>query len=140
MKGPAFSNPAVEAVFAAYPKSLRAPLLDLRRTIFSVAAETDGVGTLVETLKWGQPASLTERPKSGSTIRIDAVKGRADRYALYVHCQTTLVPTYRELYPNDFTFEGNRALIFSTEDALPQDALKHCIALALTYHAKARVL
>ena len=140
MKEPAFSNPAVEAVFAAYPRSLRAPLLDLRRMIFSVAAETDGVGTLVETLKWGQPSYLTERPKSGSTIRIDAVKGRTDRYALYVHCQTTLIPTYRELYPDDFTFEGKRALIFSTEDKVPQDALKHCIALALTYHAKARVL
>lgn len=140
MKGPAFSDPAVEAVFAAYPKALRAPLLDLRRLIFAAAAETEGVGELIETLKWRQPSYVTERPKSGSTIRIDAVKGRDDHYAMYVHCQTTLVPTFRELYPDDFTFEGKRALIFSTKDKVPREALKHCIALALTYHSKPRKL
>lgn len=140
MKGPPFSGPDVEAVFAAYPKALRAPLLELRHLIFAVAEETDGVGALVETLKWRQPSYLTEKPKSGSTIRIDAVRGRDDRYAMYFHCQTTLLPTFRELYPDSFTFEGKRALVFSTEDKVPQDALEHCIALALTYHARARAL
>ena len=140
MTSPAFSDPDVEAVFSAYPETLREPLLALRRLIFSVAAETDGVGRLVETLKWHQPAYLTKAPKSGSTIRIDALKGSDERYGLYVHCQTTLIPTFRELYPEDFTFEGKRALIFSTREAVPQDALKHCSALALTYHARGRAV
>ena len=134
MANPAFADPSVEAAFQRYPPPLRKALLDLRRLIFAVAAETAGVGTLVETLKWGQPAYLTERPRTGSTIRIDGLKGRPDGYALFFHCQTTLVPTFRELYPELFDFDGKRALHFTLADKLPEAALKHCIALALTYH------
>ena len=46
-----------------------ARLMTLRALIFDVAAKTDGVGALDETLKWGEPAYLT-RSKSGSTIRL----------------------------------------------------------------------
>jgi hypothetical protein len=53
---------------------------------------------------------------------------------MYIHCQTTLLDSYRHLYPDDFTFEGQRALIFRTGRPPPEPALKHCIALALTYH------
>jgi hypothetical protein len=67
------SDPAVAAVFGAYPKPLKAKLLALRRLIFETAAATKGVGTLQETLKWGQPSYLTTETKSGSTIRIDRV-------------------------------------------------------------------
>ncbi|MGC2316478.1 MAG: DUF1801 domain-containing protein, partial [Bradyrhizobium sp.] len=49
------SDPAVEEVFRAYPKPLKAKLLALRRLIFDTAKTTKGVGALQETLKWGQP-------------------------------------------------------------------------------------
>ncbi len=140
MKTQPFGEPNVKAVFDAYPAGLRAQLLKLRQLIFVTAAETDDVGELVETLKWGQPAYLTERPRTGSTIRIDAVKGQAKSYAMYFHCQTTLVSTFRELYSDNFVFQGKRALLFSLDDKIPQDALKHCIALALTYHSRPRPL
>ncbi len=136
MTQPAFSDDQVAAVFAGYQEPVRTRLLDLRTLIFATAAETDGVGHLVETLKWGEPAYLTERPRTGSTIRINAVKGTDTGYALFVHCQTTLVATYRELYPDTFTFDGNRALLFSTQAPVPEDPLRHCIALALTYHRR----
>ena len=55
---------------------------------------------------------------------------------MFVHCQTTLVSTYREIYPDTFRFDGNRALLFSADLALPEEPLKHCIALALTYHRR----
>jgi hypothetical protein len=42
--------------------------------------------------------------------------------------------SYRHLYPDDFTFEGRRALIFHAGAAVPAAALKHCIAMALMYH------
>jgi len=67
---PAFANADVAAVFRAYPAPLRARLLALRRLIFDTAAETDGVGPLDETLKWGQPSYLTAASRSGTTIRI----------------------------------------------------------------------
>ena len=138
MEAPPVTDPNVKAVFDAYPPPLRRSLIELRRLIFATAAETAGVGDLVETLKWRQPAYLTERPKSGSTIRIDVSKDRADGYGMFFHCQSKLVPSFRQLYPDDFDFEGNRAIRFSLGEAVPEEALRHCIALALTYHVRAR--
>ena len=134
----AFTDSAVEAVFSNYPKDLRTKLLALRRLILETASATEGVGKLQETLKWGQPSYLTADTGSGSTIRIDRVKARGDQYAMYVHCQTNLVATFQELYPNEFRFGGNRSIIFDAGDEIPEPALRHCVALALTYHLNKR--
>jgi hypothetical protein len=128
----------VAGALAAYPAPVGAKLNALRLLIIDTAGRTEGVGALEETLKWGQPSFLTPVTKSGSTIRIDAVKGEPNRYAMYFHCQTNLVETFRRLYPNDFAFEGNRALIFDAAKPLPEEPLRHCIALALTYHQRKR--
>jgi hypothetical protein len=132
-----FSDPAVEAVFQAYPDALRRPLLRLRALIFEAARENACVGDLIETLKWGQPAYLPARPRIGTTIRLGALKDRPDAYALFVHCQTSLADTFRGLYGETLSVEGDRAIVFSARTEPPRDALKHCIALALTYHAVA---
>jgi len=136
--GGGFGNPVVAAVFAAYPKRTQAKLLALRKLILETAEKTPGVGTLDETLKWGQPSYLTAETGSGSTIRIDRVKPGAgetgERYALYVHCQTTLVSTFRQLYRDELSFGGNRSILLDADRPLPKAALRHCIALALTYH------
>jgi len=86
-----FFNPAMGAVFSAYPKPIEARLLALRRLILDTAKATKGVGALEETLKWGQPSYLTTESKSGSMIRIDRVKSDAASYAVFFHCQTDLV-------------------------------------------------
>jgi hypothetical protein len=129
-----FGDAAVEAAFAAYPKPLKPKLLALRRLILDTAKTTKGVGALEETLKWGQPSYLTPETKSGSTIRIDQVKSAGDQYAMYFHCQTNLVETFRELYPTEFSYGGNRCIILDADDEVPKAALRHCVALALTYH------
>jgi len=129
-----FKNSEVEAVFNTYDKEVREKLLGLRQLIYATAAETTGVGNLEETLKWGQPSYLTCTPKSGSTIRIDAIKSTTEQYAMYFHCQTTLVETFREIYPHALAYEGNRAIVFNVNEKTPQKPLQHCIALALTYH------
>ncbi len=126
-------DPAVRAAFDAYSEPVRSALLDLRALILETAAATPGVGALTEALRWKQPAYLTTATGSGTTIRIDALKGSTDAYALYVNCKTTLLESYRHLYP-DLRFEGRRALIFSAKTPPPRDALRHCIAMALTYH------
>jgi hypothetical protein len=113
-------------------------LLALRRLIFETAQTTGGVGALQETLKWGQPSYLTPQTNSGSTIRIDQVKSAAGRYAVYFHCQTNLVETFRELYPTQLRFEGNRSIVLDVKDELPRAELRHCVALALTYHLNKR--
>jgi hypothetical protein len=133
-----FPDPAVDAVFSAYPKPLKAKLLALCRLIFDTARTTKGVGALQETLKWGQPSYLTPDTKSGSTIRIDQVKSDATRYAIYFHCQTDLVETFRELYPTQLRYGGNRSILLDTQDDIPEAVLRHCVALALTYHLNKR--
>jgi Domain of unknown function (DU1801) len=129
-----FENAEVEAAFRGYPGALREKLLFLRQLIFETASATDGVGKLEEALRWGQPSYLTTQTGSGTTIRIDRVKSAPARYALYVHCQTNLIATFRELYPTQFRFEGARSIVFDSADAIPEPALRHCVALALTYH------
>ena len=128
----------MDAIFSAYPKPVKAKLLALRRLIFDTANATKGVGRLEETLKWGQPSYLTTETKSGSTIRIDQVKSAANQYALYFHCQTDLVETFRQLYPTDMRYGGNRSILLDAEKGLPEAAWRHCVALALTYHLNKR--
>ena len=57
--------------------------------------------------------------KSGSTIRIDQVKAEAGQYAVYFHCQTDLVETFRELYP-ELRYGGNRSILLDAGDKLPE--------------------
>ena len=132
---PAFANRNVAKVFAAYPDDVRARLMKLRAIILDTAESIDGVGPLEETLKWGQPSYLTTESGSGSTIRIDREKSDG-RIAMYFHCQTDLVATFRELYPTQMTYGGNRSILFDVSDKIPDKALRHCIGLALTYHAR----
>ena len=74
--------------------------------------------------------------RSGSTIRIAWKKASTNRSAAHFNCQTTRIETFRTLFPSDFTFEGNRAIIFAESDVIPTDALAFCIAAALTYHRR----
>lgn len=124
-------NPEVAEVFNNYPNNMRQKMLLLRQLILDTAAETQGVKQLHETLKWGEPSYLT---KSGSTIRMDWKKSQPDQYAMYFHCKTKLVDTFKELYRDKLKFEGNRAIVFYENDDVPVEELKHCISLSLTYH------
>jgi hypothetical protein len=128
-----FANPAVAAIFAGYPEKVRRKLLFLRELIFDTASDTKGVGKLEETLRWGEPSYLTTETGSGSMVRIDA-KGSKGQYAMYFHCQTDLVETFRDRYSDRFKFEKNRAIVFEDGAAVPAEELRHCISLALTYH------
>jgi hypothetical protein len=130
-------DPAVDAVFNTYPKAAKAKLRALRRLIFDTAKMTKGVGALQETLKWSQPSYLTTETNSGSTVRIDQVKAVPNQVAIYFHCQTDLVATFRELYP-ELNYGGNRSILLDAKGKLPEAELRHCVGLALTYHLNKR--
>lgn len=121
----------IAAAFDGFSAPNRDTLLAVRRLIFQTAASNPIIGTLTETLKWGQPAYLTEASKSGSTIRLGQQQGNA---VIYLNCKTTLVETMRDIYPDTFTYQGSRAVLFASDQPLPNDALAHCIEMALTYH------
>lgn len=129
---PPFKDSSVEAMFNAFPQPARTGLLALRSLIFETAAVTPDVGALQETLKWGQPAYLTPQTKSGSTIRLGLPK--IGGFAIYTHCQTTILSDFQIMFPDDFVYEGNRAIQFKDSDALALDKLRMLIRSALTYH------
>lgn len=131
-----FDDAAVQATFNNYPPAMRRRLQHLRELIFQTAAANKSVGEIEECLKWGEPAYVTTQSKSGSTIRLGWKVKRPDQYAMYFHCQTTLIETFRQLFADDFKFEGNRAIVFQKNDEVPKDALSFCINVALTYHLR----
>ena len=127
-------NADVARVFSGYPMPIRKKVMALRELILQTAADTRGVGALEETLKWGEPAYLTTASKSGSTVRIAWKKNKPTQYAMYFNCQTTLVDDFKFQFPAEFTYEGNRAIVFEQADDVAMEALEHCVAAALTYH------
>lgn len=127
---------AVKAAFEKLEPKVRDTLQDVRELILRTAEEVDAA-PLTETLKWGEPAYLTEATKSGTTIRLGTPKGERSKCAMFVSCQTTLVEEFREIVDDPaIRFEGNRAIVFTADEPLPTAALEHCIARALTYKRK----
>ena len=123
----------VAAAFDRFDDAVKRTLLEVREMTLS-AAEELGVGPLTETLKWGEPAYLTESSRAGTTIRLGQPKNRSIHCAIFVHCQTSLIAEFRETIDDPaIEFEGSRAVIFAASEPLPREALQHCIAQALTY-------
>ena len=120
----------VAEVFENYPKPYQKKMQNLRKLVWEVADEL-GLEDLEETLKWREPSYLT---KHGSTVRMDWKKKNPDQYAMYFKCTSKLVRTFKVIYPDMFTYETTRAIVFKLEDKVPKKELKHCIRLALTYH------
>ncbi|MDA0977036.1 MAG: DUF1801 domain-containing protein [Proteobacteria bacterium] len=131
------SQPQVEAVFKSYPPAARRLLKCLRTLILETARQTDGVGRVEETLKWNEPAYVTPETGAGSTIRLGWKSRTPNLCALYFICNTNLVDTFRSLFPH-LAFEGNRAVLFDLDDELPEDEIRQCVRMALTYHLDKR--
>jgi hypothetical protein len=124
----------VAAAFREFPTPVRMLLERVRTLILTVARETEVVGPLVETLKWGEPAYLTEASGSGSTIRLGWPKARPSHAAVYFNCKTTLIATFRDMFPSVFEYKGDRAILLDVDGAMDEKALSLCISMALTYH------
>ena len=126
----------VAAVFAGFPKPVRRRLLEVRGLIFETAADIEGVSPLTETLKWGEPAYLTEATGSGSTIRLGWLPSSERNCAVLFNCRTTLIDTFRSRFPDVFAYEKNRAILLGDREPLPQAPLSACLQMALTYHRR----
>lgn len=129
--------PDVAAAFAAFPDASRQQLLALRDLILETAAALPEVGEIEETLKWGEPSYLPKANRVGTTVRIAWKEKTPDQVAMYVHCQTNLVDTFRTRFP-ELRCDGNRAVLFDVGAPLPVDALAACVEMALTYHLTKR--
>ncbi|MFC4219566.1 DUF1801 domain-containing protein [Flagellimonas marina] len=125
------TKPEVITIFNNYPDHVRKKLDFLRNLIIETAEEIKEISQLGETLKWGEPSYITP---IGSTIRIDWKSKNPNQYAMYFQCTSKLVPTFKMIYNNLFTFEGSRAILFEMDGTVPVDELKSCIGAALRYH------
>jgi hypothetical protein len=128
----------VARALAALPPPIAMGLAETRRLIFATAATTPGVGPLTETLKWGEPAYLTEATGSGSTIRLGVVAGEPGLGAVLFNCRTTLIDEFRSIFGAELRFSGSRAIMFDPQRPLPVAALRLCLAMALTYRSRWR--
>lgn len=131
-------NKAVEEKFDTYPVHIKPKMERLRSLILEVAKNTTDIGELEETLKWGEPAYLPSKTKSGTTIRIDWKSKNSDQIGMYVSCNTSLVDNYRSRFGDELNFEGNRAIIIPVDKPIPEKELILCIRMALRYHLDKR--
>ncbi|CAA0103756.1 Uncharacterised protein [Zhongshania aliphaticivorans] len=121
---------AVRKKFKSYPEAV-SPLLENIRNQIYLAAVQCGISEIEESVKWGEPSYAA---KGGSPIRFDWKEKTPSQYGVYFNCKTTLVETFKEIYGNTFQYEGNRAILFSLTDEVPDKELRHCLTLALRYH------
>lgn len=131
---PDFANPKVAAAFDVADPVARDGLMALRQLIFDTAVQTPETGGVEEALRWGQPAYLTRQRETGSTLRIGIPKGA--RFALFVHCQSQLIPEFIRTFPAWDRLEGTRAVLF--DDPAEVDPVRHgwLVRRALTYHIR----
>lgn len=127
-----FADPAVAAAYQAFEPDARAGLMELRHLILTIAAELPRVGPVEECLKWGQPAYLTPKTKAGSTLRLGVPK--TGGFALYAHCQTSIIRDFAEAFPGQDQIEGNRAVLFQHAEQITPARHGVLIRHALTYH------
>jgi hypothetical protein len=131
---------SVADALARHPLPVRARLLEIRALIYSVAAKTKGVGPLTETLKWGEPAYLTEATKSGTTIRLGRVRSAPEACAVLFNCKTTLIPDFHAQFNGELLFDGDRAIVLSVDRPVTDALLSTFLVAALTYHRREREL
>ncbi|MEM8539790.1 MAG: DUF1801 domain-containing protein [Pseudomonadota bacterium] len=106
---------------------------ELKSLIFEAAEQSPRIGDLEESLKWGEPSFTPKKKNVGSSVRLAQRDGAV---AMMFICTTKLVDRFQEIYPDDFNYEGGRALVFNAGEAVPKEQLKHCIAMALTNKLK----
>lgn len=121
----------VAHVIEDYPPKAKKVFNAVRDLVIKAAKESGGIENTTETLKWGEPSYLAD---GGSTVRMKWTAKQPDHFYLYFNCNSILVETFKELYQDEFTFDGNRAISFPIESKVPDAALQHCITMSMQYH------
>lgn len=124
-------KPEIQAKFATYPAEAQKQLEAVRCFILTIAKECN-LAAVAETLKWGE---ASYQVKGGTAIRMDWKPTDPDVIKIYVYCQTRLIRTFREIYRDEFEYEGNRAIVVPLHADIKQGPLGHCLQMALKYHS-----
>lgn len=132
-----FQDIQVKTTYDAYPPAARLFLLNIRELVFTLATQSDEVGQVTETLKWGNPSYLTHSPKSGTPLRLTWLSKSPFDCALSVHCQTIMLEEFKQAYP-ECRYDGRRSLLLDYRQPMPTNTVSDFIRMALTYHARKR--
>jgi hypothetical protein len=127
----------ISAALEGYPKPVRKRLIELRRIILKTVTSLE-IGEVIETTKWGEPAYLPKKARLGTTLRIGTKRGDERTYRLYVNCQTSLIETFKTLFP-ELEYEGNRGVVFPVTQPPPADIVSIMVEATLTYHLRKRL-
>lgn len=122
----------LEDKYKSYPLEISPKMNELRELILNIAKNDDEIDFLKEDLKWGEPSFITKT--SGSTLRIDWKKKNPDSISLFVNCRTKLISIFKELFPDDFDYIGNREMRIPLNKDYSAKKVAKCIELILKYH------
>jgi hypothetical protein len=125
-------NKEVEDKFKSYPPKVKKEMLNLRKLILKIAESDCEIDFMGEDLKWGEPSFLTK--SSGSTMRIDWKEKTPGHISIFVNCRTKLISMFKELYPSDFEYVGNREIRLPLQEKYSKLKLRKCIELILKYN------
>ena len=124
----------LQNVICEWPKDAQTHFHGLREIVHDTAASNPKVGPLTETLKWGEPSFLTDKSRSGTTLRICWKAKTPAEIGLFVICRTDMLEQVRALFPDAFRFEGTRAAYLPLSQPIPVDAVSFLTSRTQTYH------
>ncbi len=124
------SDPDISSILETYPETTLTRYQEFKELVLETADSIDDIKWLEENIKWNE---LSFRSNIGSPFRFGWNSKSPDQFGIYFICSTTLIETFKQLYPDFFTFDGNRGLIFELNQAFPIEPLSHCLKLALRY-------
>lgn len=116
----------ITKLYSNYSQNEQNKIQELIDLIESVAEEL--TIELTPSLKWNQ---LSFSCKQGTPIRVDRFS--EGTIGIFVHCQTTLVDEWRDMFGTTMNFSKTRAILLDSNAQLPRDELKMCIQMALNY-------
>ena len=121
---------AVATWLKATPVELRDLAERLRSLVYSVARE-EAAWPLIEELKWGQPSYRSSHGNESTPVRL----GWTDdgEMAVLTHCQSSVIPEFRDAFGDQFRYEGNRAILLAPDDDFDEVVLSEALRHALTY-------
>ena len=122
----------IEDKYDSYPPIVKNEVLELRKIILDIALADNDIDFIGEDLKWGEPSFITK--SSGTTLRIDWKEKNPNSISIFVNCRTKLISIYKDIYPDDFEYIGNREIRLSLLKRYSTKKLSKCIELALKYN------
>lgn len=128
-----YASKLFKSVVDQYPAELKDKFLYLKSLIYEQATLNPKTGEIEESLKWGQ-LSYVSKNRSGTPIRLGIEKKMPGYFGLYVNCSTTVINDAKHIYGDKFQYDGNRGLMFKSDDQLPEKEIRHIIDIILCYH------